>query len=327
MKEHVKGLTTHLQMALSILGKASLSAPGTEIKNALILGLGGSGIGGTIAAQVLSGELKVPVLSCKDYNIPEFVSENTLVIVSSYSGNTEETLMALSQAEKRSAQIYCICSGGKLEDMAREKKYNCLVIPGGLPPRGAFGYSFPQLFGIFKACGLIDMEVEGAFTSAIEMMEENEALIQHAAMELARSLHQKRIIIYSQSDFEGVGIRFRQQINENAKKLCWHHVIPEMNHNELVGWREENDELAVVILRNGDDFERNQQRMDLSKGIIQKYTGNIHEIWSKGKNKLEHALYLIHLCDWISVDIADLNDTDSMEIEVINYLKSELAKS
>ena len=144
---------------------------------------------------------------------------------------------------------------------------------------------------------------------------------------MAAQISDKLPVIYSGGDFEGVCIRFRQQLNENSKKLCWHHSFPEMNHNELVGWRSESQDKAVLLLRNESDLARNQKRMELSKEIFAGYHPLIIEIFSKGSNRLEKTLYLVHLCDWISIYVAEINGTDAMEIDVINYFKSQLAKS
>lgn len=133
-------------------------------------------------------------------------------------------------------------------------------------------------------------------------------------------------IIYAAADFEGVAVRFRQQINENSKMLCWHHVVPEMNHNELVGWRTKDNTKVVVLLRNETDYERTQLRMEINKTIIKKYTPNIIEIWSKGKSYLERVFYIVHLTDWASVFLAELNGIDDTEVKVIDFLKGELAK-
>jgi glucose/mannose-6-phosphate isomerase len=124
-----------------------------------------------------------------------------------------------------------------------------------------------------------------------------------------------------------VAIRFRQQLNENSKVLCWHHVIPEMNHNELVGWTEQDETLAVVFLRSEMDYTRTKTRIEINKSIISKYTSNIFEIWAEGNEKLEQALYLIHFCDWISCFIAEKKKIDPVEVKVIDYLKSELSNT
>ena len=327
MKNLVAAFTDHLTEALDIVDRSELNQPSKSIQNVLILGMGGSGIGGSIASQVLEKELNVPVLSCKDYTIPAFVGEHTLIIASSFSGNTEETLSALNEAKVKTREIVCLSSGGKISEMAKTEGFGLVSIPGGMPPRAALGYSFPQLFSILKLKGLIDWDVRAEFEPCIDLLKENTESIKIEAKEIAARIHDKLSIIYSESGFEGVCVRFRQQINENSKKLCWHHVVPEMNHNELVGWRADASDKAVLILRNDTDLPRNQRRMELSKEIFEKYNPEIIEIWSKGENKLQKTLYLIHLCDWISVEIAEINQTDSIEIKVIDYFKSELGKS
>ena len=266
-------------------------------------------------------------MSCKDYSIPAFVSENTLVIASSYSGNTEETLSALAEADEKTNNIVCICSGGTIKDRSDEKGYGCIVIPGGMPPRAAFGYSFPQIFAILNAYDLISWNIRSEFESAIQLLEKESSEIKNEASKAAEILSNKLPIIYSESGFEGVCIRFRQQINENSKKLCWHHVIPEMNHNELVGWASGNDKLAVVILRTEDDHPQTQKRMELCKGIFAKYTKNVNEVYAKGDDQLMRNYYLIHFVDYVSSHLADMYGVDPVEVNVIDYLKGELAKS
>ena len=120
-------------------------------------------------------------------------------------------------------------------------------------------------------------------------------------------------------NIKGHDERFRQQLNENSKTLCWHHVIPEMNHNELLGWRTNTNDLAVVFLRNKLDFFRNQKRIEINKKVILKYTTNITEIWSKGDSIIENTLYHINLGDWTSWYLSELNNVDAIEIDVINF--------
>ena len=150
--------------------------------------------------------------------------------------------------------------------------------------------------------------------------------IDKIAKNLAQKLYQKTPVIYVANGFEGVAVRFRQQINENSKMLCWHHVIPEMNHNELLGWRTNVNNLAVVFFRNKCDYQRNSVRMDINKNVISKYTENISEVWSKGSSLIENTLYLINIGDWVSWYLSEMNSVDAIEIDVINFLKSELAK-
>jgi glucose/mannose-6-phosphate isomerase len=150
--------------------------------------------------------------------------------------------------------------------------------------------------------------------------------IQKEAREVTEKVIGKIPVIYAANGFGGVATRFRQQVNENAKMLCWHNVIPEMNHNELVGWSTKNDDLAVIMFRNSTDNPRVQARMDINGVTMGLYTETIIEIWSKGTSNLERAIYLIHLGDWISYFLGEKKGVDIMEVKVIDHLKDELAK-
>lgn len=325
MKEHIAGFTRHIIDAMKI-GESFSPNHKREIRNILVTGLGGSGIGGSIVSQICDSELKVPFSVSKDYFIPGFVNEHTLVIASSYSGNTEETLEALAAAEKKGALIACVTSGGKVLEIAKSKNYDHIVIPGGMPPRSAFGYSATQLFYVLNKYGLISTAFVTQLKNAIALIDAEEANIMGTSASLAEKLMGKIPAIYSTASYEGVGIRFRQQIDENSKMLCWHHVFPEMNHNELVGWTTPNDDIAVVFLRNNDDYTRTQKRMDLCKEIFKKYTPHVFEIWSKGETQLEKSFYLIHYGDWVSWYLSELKNIDCTEVKVIDYLKGELSK-
>lgn len=326
MQELIRDFSKHLKTAISIGEKTDFTKRFQAIQNVLICGLGGSGIGGTIISQMLANECQVPINVNKDYHIPAFVSENSLVICCSYSGNTEETLSMYEQAKEKGAEISIITSGGKFAELAQANDHNILQIPGGHPPRAAFGLAFPQLLFTFEKYGLISDEKIKNLNGAISLIDQNEDAIQAEAKALSEKLHQKTPIIYSESSLEGVGVRFRQQINENSKMLCWHHAIPEMNHNELVGWRTKNEDLAVVIFRTDADYYRNKERIEYSKKVFSEYTSNINEVHAKGENPIERAIYLIHLGDWVSYFLAELKDIDSVEVDVITGLKEMLAE-
>ena len=166
----------------------------------------------------------------------------------------------------------------------------------------------------------------GIMTS-FELITKERKAIEKKAQSIAQKLAGKTPIIYAAQDYEGLAIRVRQQINENSKMLAWHGAIPEMNHNELVGWRDKDDSRAVLLLRNEDDYERNQTRMEINKKIIRKYTPNIIEVYSKGESYWEKIFYFIHLTDWVSVYLADLHDVDATEVKVIDHLKGKLAEA
>ncbi|GAA4469860.1 bifunctional phosphoglucose/phosphomannose isomerase [Nemorincola caseinilytica] len=326
MKQLVLDFPLQLQEALIIGKNHRFITQPRQFSNIVVTGLGGSGIGGSIVQNYVFDKLNVPFVVNKDYSLPAFVGKDTLVIACSYSGNTEETLMALQQAKKKRATIICVTSGGKVAEFAGAKKLDCILVPAGMPPRSCLGYSLVQLLSILNHFGLIPGNFDREIKAAIKLLKTNSADIQKKASVLAKKMFGKLPIIYSAAALEGVAVRFRQQINENSKLLAWHGAIPEMNHNELVGWRDDASDKVVIILRDQDDFSRVQARMEIGKKIAKKYNPTILEIYSEGKTYWERVFYLIHLTDWVSVFLADLRGVDATEVRVIDYLKGELAK-
>ena len=325
MNDYINDFTSHLKDAINIGNNSSLDPKFNPIDNVLICGLGGSGIGGTIANDIIGKNATIPIVASKDYSIPNFVSKNTLVIVNSYSGNTEETLSALEKCQSRGAEIAVITSGGKLKLIAEKNNHNKIIIPGNHPPRAMFGYAFTQLFFVLYHYGIINHSFKNDFEKAILLLNSEKESIKEKAFLLAKKIYKKTPVIYVANGFEGVAVRFRQQINENSKMLCWHHVVPEMNHNELLGWRINVTDLAVIYFRNKCDYKRNQIRIDINKKVISKYTDNITEVWSMGDSLVENSLYHINLGDWVSWYLSEMNNVDAIEIDVIEFLKSELA--
>ena len=325
MKKLVEGFTGQLQEALDIANAAVLTKK-NNIQNIVITGLGGSGIGGTILSELIQAECPVPVIVNKDYFLPDFISPNSLVIISSYSGNTEETISAMQQAIHKKAQIVCVTSGGKVQELAKQNNYDTIIIPGGNPPRSCIGYSLVQLFKIVEFNGLVKTNLLKQVEESIILLNKENSSIKTEAMDIAKVLFGKIPVIYSLGSCEGTVVRFRQQINENSKMLCWHHTLPEMNHNELVGWTVKNNDLAVVTFHTSFDYERTQKRYEICRTIFEKYSSSVTDIKAKGNSKLEQFLYLINIGDWISCYIADLKQIDPVEVDVITNLKNELAK-
>ena len=326
MEQLIKDFTNQISKAIIIGNAYGGSDTDKRFSNVLISGLGGSGIGGTIAAEVMAGEANIPLLTNNGYDIPSFVSSNTLFMACSYSGNTEETVSATIKADAAGAKIVVISSGGMLIDMAEANNWDTIIIPGGQPPRASFGLSFPQVLYVLNKFGIISKGFEHELNLAMNLLDENLASIQKEAKAVTEKLNGKIPVIYAADGFGGVATRFRQQVNENSKMLCWHHVIPEMNHNELVGWRTKNADLAVILFRNEDDFDRIQARMEINKSTFAEYTDTTVEVWSKGTSLLQRAIYLIHIGDWISLYLGQEKGVDITEVKVIDHLKGELSK-
>jgi glucose/mannose-6-phosphate isomerase len=327
MDDLIANFTQQLKRAIEIGESARLRKNKVPFRNILVSGLGGSGIGGTIISNVLRDDLSIPLIVNKEYQIPTFVNESTLVIISSYSGNTEETLSAMMQAAKKGAHIVCVTSGGLIKEYAELNKMDVIQIDGGMPPRACLGLSFVQLLYVLYYLDLIKEGFKENLRKSIERLDSEQEEIRTIARSYAKRLHGKIPVIYSDAAYEGVSIRFRQQINENAKMLCWHHVLPEMNHNELVGWVENNDDIAVIFLRNTNDFERTQERIEFTKSVVKSFAGDVMELFSKGDTDIERSLYLIHVCDWISYYLSELHEVDAIEVNVITKLKNKLAET
>jgi len=324
MKKLVQDFPIQLQEALIIGKNHKFITPVSTFSNIVVTGLGGSGIGGSIVQNFVFDKLNVPFVVNKDYFLPAFVNKHSLVIVCSYSGNTEETLMAMQQARKQKATIICITSGGKVAEFAKTKKLDCILVPAGMPPRSCLGYSMVQLLWVLYHFQLINNSFQREIKAAIKKMVAKELETQKESLAIAKKMMGKTPIVYSASTIEGVAIRFRQQLNENSKLLAWHGAVPEMNHNELVGWRDNATDKVVVILRNKDDFDKVQLRIEIGKEIIKKYKPTILEIYSEGKTYWERIFHLIHITDWISVHLADLRELDATEVKVIDFLKKSL---
>ena len=292
----------------------------------VVCGMGGSGIGGKITEKLFLNEIKIPVVLVQNYDIPAFVSEKTLFIASSYSGSTEETLAAVGEAKKRKSTIIGICSGGELMQFCKKNNYDFVKIPGGNPPRSMLAFSLIQLIDIFTKAGFVSKTSMQSVGKARNFLSDELMQIKKQAKVLAQHLYQKQGVLYGNAELEGIIIRARQQFNENSKQLVYHHIIPEMNHNELVGWEGGNDQFAAVFFESQFTSKRNILRFQLSKEIIEPKTSNILFIKGVGKDNILEMFYLVHLVDWASIYLADLNKKDTIDIKSIVFLKSELEK-
>jgi glucose/mannose-6-phosphate isomerase len=330
MKKLIEGFTKQLSDALRIGQAVDLVRPGSDIRNILITGMGGSGIGANIVESLTFGRVPIPITVCKGYNIPQFVSPHTLFIACSYSGNTEETLASIHKAMLKRAHIICITSGGKILEMAKEYNLYYIQFPSGQgSPRGQLGYMMISLLYALYHTNLIGAAFIKETENAIEYLNSGEKAIQVQAELIAKKLKGKLPIIYCDGRLHAIATRFQNQINENAKQLAHVNTFPEMNHNEITGWLFPESILSqaqVVYLYSDHDHERVEKRMEICREIFEKKSSPIIDIVAEGASLLEQYYYLIHLIDWISYFLAKENGVEPDSLETINFLKDELAK-
>jgi glucose/mannose-6-phosphate isomerase len=319
--------------AVGIGRSATLNVPTRRISRILLCGMGGSAIGGDLLRSTCADELGVPFLVNRSYRIPAWVGPETLVIASSYSGNTEETLEATRRAARRGARMLAITSGGAMARLARQRRAPVVAIPGGLPPRAALAYSFfPLLIALIRLGFLRDRPRQ--IQETVTLLRELGVAYAHPerddnpALEIARGLAGRIGIIYSGTEhLDAVNTRWRGQMAENAKTLVFGNVLPEMNHNEIVGWNVLGGamrEMQVILLRDREDHRRVSRRMDLTREMLTVHTGRITELWSRGSSRLARIFSLVHLGDWASYYLAVLHGRDPMPVQAIDHLKREL---
>lgn len=323
--------------ARDIAGKAVISFAKRDFKNIVFAGLGGSAIGGDLIRSFLYAEGAIPIAVVREYGVPAYVDTSSLVIISSYSGNTEETLAAYAAAKAKGATIIVVTSGGKAREYAQKDGLTCILVPPGLQPRCALGYLSIVPLCVLAKLGLIrnmDAEISEMIKTLQELKEKHVhprvGIKDNVAKLLADKIYDKFPVIYSASlNLDTVVARFRAQLNENSKTLASSHLLPEMNHNEIVGWQNPGKlfkDFLVVVLRDKGIHPSVAKRIEITEEIIRKEGVEVVEVWSRGEGLLSRLYSLIYIGDFISFYLAIMYGIDPTPVERIAYLKSRLAK-
>jgi glucose/mannose-6-phosphate isomerase len=288
-----------------------------KIDKIVVAGMGGSAVGGDLLKTYMH-DSKIPVFVVRDYNIPNFVDENTLFFAVSYSGNTEETLSAYQEAVKKKAKIVAVTSGGQLGSLAKK----AVKIPAGLQPRAALGYLFFPVLGVLNNSGIADTkgkDIEEMF----EILEKTEDF-KITGERIAKKIFQKTPIVYSSTLFGPISYRWKTQFNENSKSPAFNHVFAELNHNEIVGYQLMNkNEWSAIFIRDKFDNERIKLRMDITKEIISTRV-EVEEIFTRGEGLLSRIFSGIYYGDFASYYLALANRIDPSPVNVIENLKKKL---
>ncbi len=305
-----------------------------DLTQVVIVGMGGSAIGGDMVRTYCRETSPVPISVVRDYALPASVGDGSLVIASSYSGGTEETLAAYDEARRRGATVWVVTSGGELGQRAERDGLPHFSLPGGKQPRAALGYSLGVEMRLADALGLCDIsqaEYDEAEAVTDECARAYADLDGNPALELARILAEKVPLIYTGPGLlEAVGVRWMTQIQENAKQLAFGNVFAEMNHNEVLAWEHALPDvqklLHPVVLKDPADHPKIQRRMEVTKGLLAPKAAGWAEFTPQGDGKLARMLSMIQLGDFMSFYLAMLMGVDPTPIETIDHLKRTLAE-
>ena len=336
MMKAIRELPRQLKAALTLGTQFNLPQRHKQINKVVVLGMGGSAIGGDLIGGLLSGEACVPVIISRDYDLPKYVDSQTLVIASSYSGNTEETISAFDRALKTNAKKLVITTGGKLKTLAERNHVPVCVFSYKAQPRAVLGYSLGLMIGILHNIGVIGSKSDEV-AKAIKTLEELSAKIDAAvpladnpAKQLAQKLVGKIVVVYGGGIFAEVAHRWKTQVNENSKAWAFYEAYSELNHNAVVGYeysKELADKMYVVMLRAPSIHPRNLKRYELTSEILDK-AGVAHEILdAAGEGLLAEVMSHVLLGDWASYYLAILYGADPSPVKVISGLKSKLAQA
>lgn len=335
MLRHIQELPDQIENSWEEMKSFVMPANYIKISNVVILGMGGSGIGGRLAKMLAYEYSKVPIEIVSGYNLPNYVNQDTLVIGVSYSGNTEEPLTTFKNAGKRKAKLVAITMGGEMASLASNFKAPVYKINYGSPPRAALGYTFIPVLGVLSKLDLVDIGKDDVRESAVLMrglatkLNPEVPTYQNEAKKIAIALEDKLPIIIGAGLMSPVAYRWASQINENAKHFSYSRELPELCHNWLLGTRLS---LALVkstyilFLKSKHDNERNKLRQNIIARMLQKKGIKFDFIDIQlGGCALSEMMLMILLGDYVSYYIALLKDVDPSSMEEIEYLKRHLA--
>ena len=300
--------------------------------NIVFAGMGGSALGALLASTWPG--FTIPFEIVRNYSIPKYVGSATLFIASSYSGNTEETLSALEQAEKAGAQIVVISGGGKLVEIAREKNYPVAVLPEVTQPRYAVLYSFRAFLSVLVAAQLLDeVQMKTEVQKASDFLKSQTSLwaptietAKNPAKKLALDLVGKSIVVYGGPLTYPAAYKWKISFNENAKNIAWVNQFPEFNHNEFLGWTSHplDKPYAVVDLRSSFEHPQIQKRFEVSAKLLSGKRPASHAVQAEGESMLEQLLWLVAMGDFVSLYLALLNGLNPTPVDLIEKFKKEL---
>jgi glucose/mannose-6-phosphate isomerase len=324
----------HYGEAVKLARAFSFSYP--EPQTIIAAGMGGSAIGGELLKDWARNRVMVPIEVCREYSLPEYANKNTLVLVVSYSGETEESLSVFLDALRRGCMIACISSGGRLGEFAERLDLPWLRVPSGMAPRATLPYLFVPLIVFLERLRLIpsvDSEVSEAMKVLKVVSDENspdKPMVSNLSKSLAADIRGTVPFVYGFGFYRAVAQRFKTQLNENSKVPAKWEVFPELDHNEIVGW-EVAQKLAkccsVVFLRDISEPKGMRERIKVTESLLREVSSGTFEVWTRGESALAKMSSLISVGDFTSVYLAVLLGVDPTPVKTIDLLKEKIKRS
>ena len=331
--EDVLALPEHLRDALWRVESAIMQGWDTSA-GLVVAGMGGSAIGGALARAALGDHASRPIFVTRAYGLPPWTTPDTMVLCASYSGETEETLACYESASALGAQRTVVTTGGRLAEMARSDGVPVIPLPGGFQPRAAVAYMTVAALEVAALCGAgprLTSEIDVAASHTEQLVAEwgPDTPEDSLAKTVARGLCGTIPVISGAGLTTPIAYRWKTQINENSKLPCFTHELPELDHNELVGWEgaREVGRFAAVFLDDSDAHPRVKERMALTEGLIAPSAAASFHLETRGQTTIERVISLVLLGDLVSIYLAALRGVDPGPVRAIDKLKSALAAS
>lgn len=336
MAQLVEAIPEHISQAVARTEAAPWQLSGASPDLVAVGGMGGSAIAADLTGAMYADTLPRPWLVVRDYRWPACVNGKSLAVLSSNSGNTEETLALEQQTRERGIPAVTMTSGGELASRAAARSLHCQKVPGGLPPRSTLFHAWVPMTRLVSALGWAD-DPGPAWREASELLADRRATLGihaaesgNAAKQLARACSGRMVVVYSSSGpLSAVGLRWRQQLNENAKVLGHCAAVPELNHNEIVGWQaagEFHRGITVIVLRDREDPAEHTTRLDLTAQYALRQGAAVHEVSSVGVSRIARLASLVQFGDYVSLYLALLGGVDPTDISSIDEFKRRLAE-
>jgi glucose/mannose-6-phosphate isomerase len=297
----------------------------------VVAGMGGSAIGGALARAALGDQASRPIFVTRAYGLPTWTTPETMVLCASYSGNTEETLACYESAGALGAKRTVVTTGGRLAEMARADGVPVIPLPGGFQPRAAVAYMIVAALEVAALCGAgprLTAEIDVAASHTEQLVAEwgPDAAEDSLAKAIARGLLGTIPVVAGAGLTSPVAYRWKTQVNENAKQPCFWHELPELDHNEIVGWDGAKDlgRFSAVFLDDSDAHPRVKERMELTAQQIARSAAASFRLETRGQTAIERVVSLVLLGDLVSIYLAALKGVDPGPVKAIDELKAAL---